>query len=94
MECLGQFKVSSKVNSFRFKNQRYHPGDIVEISQEDAAKINGNFLISVSKLVKEIAEIQVSEANKDVDLQVAEKSPVIDNSEKKKPKAKIFQVEQ
>jgi hypothetical protein len=92
---LAQFKVSSKVNSFRFKNQRYHPGDIVEISEEDAAKINGNFLISVSDQVKEeIVEIQVAEANKDVNLPAAEEPPVIDDSKKKKPKAKTFQVEQ
>ena len=92
---MGQFKVTSKVSSVRFKNQRYHPGDIVEISQEDAAKINGNFLISVTDIVKEkIAEIQVVEANKDVDLPIAQEPPVIDNSKKKKPKAKTFQVEQ
>ena len=70
-------------------------GDIVEISEEDAAKINGNFLISVSGLVKEkIVEIQVAESNKEFDLiPVVEETPAIDNSKKKKPKAKTFQVE-
>ena len=92
---MGQFKVSSKVSSFRFKNQRYYPGDVVEISQEDAAKINGNFLINVSELAKEeIVEIQIAEANKNVDPPVAQEPPVIDDSKKKKPKVKTLLVEQ
>ena len=83
------------MSSFRFRNQRYQPGDIVEISEEDAARINGNFLISVSELAKEeIAEIQVAKANKDVDLPIAQEPPAIGDSKKKKPKAKTFQVEQ
>ncbi len=82
---MGQFKVISKVSSFRFKNQRYHPGDIVEISEEDAGKINGNFLFSVSELAKEeIVEIQVAEANKNVDLPVAEEFPDIGQFEEEK----------
>ena len=94
MQYLGQFKVSSKVSSFRFKNQRYYPGDIVEISEEDAGKINGNFLVNVSDLIKEIVEKQVAEVNKDVDLPVSQEPPVINDSKKKKSKVKIFQVEQ
>ncbi len=92
---FGSIQSRFKSQKFSFQKSALSSRDIVEISKEDAPKINGNFLISVSDLAKEeTAEIQVAEANKDVDLLIARELPVIDDSKKKKPKARTLQVEQ
>lgn len=39
-----KFKLSKNVNSFRYKGKRYHPGDIVDIAEEDLDRIIRNDL--------------------------------------------------
>ena len=65
---MAMFKVLSKVHCFNFGGRRYLPGELVEASEEDAAKFNFDFLERVPEPTVDVAPSVVTVAHLTVDV--------------------------
>jgi hypothetical protein len=63
------FRVSGKVHSFHLRGKRFFPGEVVELSSEEMARLNLDFLERIDDSV-EVSVVDVATAVAMVDSEV------------------------
>ncbi len=77
---MPQFRLLSKVNSLRVAGKRYFPGDIVELTEEQASRLNSDIFanldsaISVKESETIITDVPFIEAPKCAEIQMLNKA--------------------
>ena len=72
---MPRFRLLSKVNSLRVAGKRYFPGDIFELTEEQASRLNSDIFVNLDSTVsvKEpeplTADVSVVEAPKFAEIQ-------------------------
>lgn len=81
------FRVSLKVNSFHLRGKRFFPGEVVELSSEEMARLNLDFLERVEASA-EVSVVDVPAAVAIEDPEVKAESLVVHPEAKGKAKPK------